>query len=638
MNRRRIFLAALAAAVWTGLAEEVPIFLETRIGAMVHVGRHFVWMVPLGDLLFFVAAATVLVALGTAWPSATSRPVVVGTFSALALAAFLPERIHPLAVLVLAVGVGTQIGRWTRPEPKRPRALPWAAVTGVLVVLALTGGASLKQSAWRRQWLEWLPPASAGAPNVLLLILDTVRAASVDLVGGAEGSSDIPAVHTPTLDALATRSTVFTRAIAPSPWTLPSHASMFTGRWPTELWAGRPPGAEWGVGLDGRYTTVAEALARNGYRTAGFVGNLTYTAAETGLVRGFLDYEDYPVSLGQAVLSCGLGRRLAGYSALRRVLGWHELLNRKSAVDVGEAFLTWEARHGDRPFFAFLNFFDAHEPHFPPDSVVRALPPGSVHEDYDHYAGLLTGNVAGRTDKWAMTGPDRTAYAAGYNEAILRIDGEIGGILSELKDRGVLDNTVVIVVGDHGEQLGEHGLYNHDNSLYMTTLHVPLLVYDPRDVRASRVDDVISLRDLAPTMLDLVGVDPEAAGVGGTSLRPHLAGATSQPAAPVFSTVSRGGGAKGVCRSCEPWYPITWGSAMYSLVDTAYHYVLNGDGSEELFDLRRDPGEETSLVGDTAFDAVVDGYRDALRKLETSAAPPMGAPAGPQAAKEPAGS
>ena len=325
-------------------------------------------------------------------------------------------------------------------------------------------------------------------------------------------------------------------------------------------------------------------------------------------MRGFLDYEDYPVSLGQAVLSCGLGRRIAGYSGLRRPLGWHELLNRKTAADVGEAFLTWEARHGERPFFAFLNFFDAHEPHFPPDSVVRALPPDSVHEDYDHYAGLLTGNLASRVDKWAMTGPDRTAFAAGYNEAILRIDREIGRILSELERRGVLDNTVVIVVGDHGEQLGEHGLYNHDNSLYLTTLHVPLIVYDPRDARAARVDDVVSLRDLAPTMLDLAGLDPAVAGVGGTSLRPYLSGTSSSrtPAA-ALSTLTRGSGDDQYCRACETWYPITRGEAMYSLVDTAYHYVLNGDGSEELFDLRWDPGERTNLAGDSTFAPVVAG-------------------------------
>ncbi len=640
MSRRRIFLAALAAAAWTGVAEEVPIFLESRVGAMVHVGQEFVWMTPLGDLVFFVAAAAVLVSLGRVWPRMTSRPAVVGTFSGLVTAALLPERIHPVAVLLLAVGVGMQLGRWSRAEPKRPRALPWVAATGVLVVLALTGRASWKQSVWRSYWLEWLPPAATGAPNVLLLILDTVRAASVNVGGGgADGASDWPAAHTPALGALAARSTVFTRAIAPSPWTLPSHASMFTGRWPTELWAGRPPGADWAVPLDGRYTTVAEALARSGYRTAGFVANLTYAGAETGLVRGFLDYEDYPVSLGQVVLSCGLGRRIAGYSALRRLLGWHELLNRKSAADIGEAFLTWEAGHGDRPFFAFLNFFDAHEPHFPPDSVVRALPLGSVHEDYDHYAGLLMGNVAGRADKWAMTGPDRAAYASGYNEAILRIDREIGSILSDLRGRGVLDNTLVIVAGDHGEQLGEHGLYNHDNSLYMTTLHVPLIVYDPRDARAARVDEVVSLRDLAPTILDLVGVDPEAAGVGGTSLRPYLPGKTSSRAdPPAFATLSRGGGNNLDCRSCETWYPITWGPAMYSLVDTAYHYVLNGDGSEELFDLRRDPGEHANLAGDTAIDAVVEGFREELRKLETSAAPPKGAPARPRATKEPAGS
>jgi arylsulfatase A-like enzyme len=631
MTAWRVLLTALAAAAWTGLAEVVPLSLEPRLGVMVRLGEEYVWMAPLGNLIFFGVAALLLLALGRFRPRLKERPAVVGTFAGLATAALLPERIHPLAVLLLAVGVGVQVGRMTRKPAKRPWVVPTAAAAGVLVVLGLTLKGETGREAWRRYWLDWLPPAAPGAPNVLLLILDTVRAASLELTGeGAAPAGDWPAVDAPEMEALAARSTVFTRAIAASPWTLPSHASMFTGRWPTEIWDRPRPGAEWSQAMDTRYTTVAEALARHGYMTGGFVGNLTFAAAETGLVRGFLDYVDYPVSLGQTLASCALGRRVSGYSALRRLLGWHELVNRKDAAMVAQEFLDWQAGLPRRPFFAFVNFFDAHEPYFPPDSVIRALPAGAHWDRFDHYAGVLTGTGASRSRKWEMSEPERAAHAAGYADAITRMDREVGRILDELGARGVLDNTIVVLVSDHGEQLGEHGLYNHDNSLYLLNLHVPLLIQDPtRPAGPRRVDEVVTLRDVGATILDLVGVDPGEAGLGGASLmrwtRTDITAAGigvsagGGPAArdrePAFSTLA--GGADN-----EPWYPVSRGPVMYSLMDSAWHYVRNGDGSEELYAPAGDPAEREDLAPDSSRAAVLEEFRARLLPLAPWPPPP----------------
>lgn len=608
MRAWRVLLAAVAAAVWTGLAEVVPLSLQPRIGVMVRLGEEYVWMAPLGSLLFFGGAAFLLLALGHVRPALKERPVVVGTFAALATAALLPEKIHPLGVLFLAVGVGVQVGRMTRKPPKRPWLLPTAAAVGVLLVLGITLKGETGRQAWRRYWLDWLPPAAQGAPNVLLLILDTVRAASLDLTReGAAPAGDWPVVDAPEMEALAARSTVFTRAIAPSPWTLPSHASMFTGRWPTEIWDGPRPGAEWSQALDTRHTTVAEALARHGYMTGGFVGNLTYASAETGLVRGFLEYRDYPVSLGQTVASCALGRRLTGRSGLRRLLGWHELVNRKDARRVAQEFLDWQAGLPPRPFFAFVNFYDAHEPYFPPDSVIRALPSGAHWDRFDHYAGVLTGVGAARARKWEMSEPERAAHAAGYAAALARMDLEVGRILDELETRGVLDNTIVVLVSDHGEQLGEHGLYNHDNSLYMTNLHVPLLIHDPtRPDAPSRVDQVVTLRDVGATILELVGVDAAEAGLGGTSLlRFASADGPAEGGEAAFAVLTKGA-------DNEPWYPVSLGPVMYSLVDSAWHYVRNGDGSEELYALTGDPAQREDLAPDPSVAAVLGDFRARL--------------------------
>ncbi len=607
---------AAAFAVWTGLMEEIPVFVAPLGGVVVRLSEQFLWMTPLGNLFFFGLAGLGLILVGRLWSPATSRPVVAGAFSglsALALGLFL-ERLHPVAVLLLAVGVGTQVRRMTRGPVRRRRLLPALALGGVLVVLGLMARSEWKRGVWESTWLNWLPAPPPDAPNILLVILDTVRGASLGFMDDLGPMSEWPPVATPALDALAERSVVFTRAMVPSPWTLPSHASMFTGRWPHELAGPNRLGAEWAQSLDPRYPTLAETLARNGYLTAGFVGNLVFTSAETGLVRGFLTYEDYTLSLQQTLLSCALGRRLSSSDVLRRVLGSHDVLNRKSAETVADQFLAWHARGVRRPFFAFLNFFDAHEPYPVPDSVKTALPPGSEWNDFSHFVGLLTGATAWRNDKWTMDPEERKAHATGYHEGILLADRALGRVLAEMERRGALENTIVIVASDHGEQLGEHGLYNHNNSLYLPLLHVPLLVLDPREEPAvRRVGEVVTLKDMAATVLDLAGVDAQAAGIGGRSLAPFWRGG-GDPGT-VFAVLDRGG-------EQPAWYPVEWGPSIYSLTDSAYHYLFNGDGTEELYDFRSDPGELKNLAGSQDARPVLGRFRTTLSTM-VSGLPPV---------------
>lgn len=617
-------------------------FLAPYGRVVVRLSRDAVWMTPLGDALLFLTAAGGLLLVGRMRPAATSRPAVVGTFAGLTALSlgFLLERIHPVAVVLLATGVGVQVGRMTRRPPRFPRLMPVLTVGAFLVVGGLTARMELGERSWRHTWLAWLPPPPADAPNVLLLILDTVRGASLDFVDDAAPASEWPPVRPPVMDSLAGRSVVFSRAFAPSPWTLPSHASMFTGRWPMELWGRSGLGAAWVQGLDARYPTVAETLARDGYLTAGFVGNLVFTSAETGLNRGFLEYRDYPVSASQIFLSTAIGRRLAGSTALRSLIGYHEVLDRKDASRVADEFLDWERRHGDRPWFAFLNFFDAHEPYFPPDSVKRALPPGSRWDDFDHFAGLLTGSGALRADKWTMTPEERAAHASGYDGAILRIDAQIGRILDELRARGRLDKTVVILTSDHGEQLGEHGLYDHNNSLYTQALHVPLLVHDPRRQASSgRVNDLVTLKDVGATIVDLVGLRPDSAGIAGTSLArywgertPSGGAGAADPVSPdtVLSTLERGS-------DNRPWYPVSWGPAMYSLVDSTWHYIRNGDGSEELYDLAADPAEEHDLRWDPGAPPLLESFRRTLEAMVPRLPPVRTAPVRHPAPPDPPG-
>src|SRR5262249_28047954 len=180
----------------------------------------------------------------------------------------------------------------------------------------------------------------------------------------------------PTLDELARQGIRFDRVQAASPWTLPSHASVFTGRWPHEL------SANWLTPLDGTYPTLAEFLGVRGYATAGFVANTLYCASDSGLARGFAEYRDFIfprlIPFKPAVL---VERSVAGLQALEQFLEdrldfdllrpavqhlwWLVHADRKDAAVVNREVLDWlsRRRQPERPFFAFLNYYDAHYPY-----------------------------------------------------------------------------------------------------------------------------------------------------------------------------------------------------------------------------------------------------------------------------------
>src|SRR6202040_2713559 len=167
----------------------------------------------------------------------------------------------------------------------------------------------------------------------------------------------------------------FEHVISTAPWTLPSHASMFTGRYPHEL------SVQWHAPLDSTYPTLAEVLAARGYLTAGFVANTVYCSSESGLNRGFAHYEDFTVSAKQILPNSSLVEKIADHDTVRRIGFSEESFGRKTAERINSDVLNWLA-HKDpqRPFFAFLNYFDAHAPYAPPkpfDSQFGSRQPSS---------------------------------------------------------------------------------------------------------------------------------------------------------------------------------------------------------------------------------------------------------------------
>jgi arylsulfatase A-like enzyme len=404
---------------------------------------------------------------------------------------------------------------------------------------------------------------------VIFLILDTVRASELSVYGYNRLTS-------PELDRWARRGVRFEHAFSTSSWTLPSHASLFTGRQPHEIRANwlKPLGSEW--------PTLAEALQAAGYRTGGFVANLEYTSRESGLARGFATYRDYPISPGQVVMSSEVLRRLTGAQWVRKLVGSEERLNRKSADRVNREFLDWLDAAPGRPMFAFLNYYDAHTPYNPPGKFrTRFRTPGVPTNPFpdrqipDSGTTYTSADVQGARDL--------------YDAAIGYLDARIGFLLGELDRRGVLERSIVVITADHGEEFAEHGFMGHGNALYREVLEVPLLILAPGRIPEDRlVSTPISLTALPATITDLLGLPGKEIFPGSSLVRFWTPAGPNPDSLGMVLGMLRGTPGK------PQWIPTGRGD-MYSAVHGRSHYVVDGSGTEELYDLA-DVGERDNLI------------------------------------------
>ena len=607
---REVLLAALWLALVTGLVEAAILsFRKIVLDEAIQLSQHYLWMAPAGYVLIFAIPSLTLGLVSRRWPRLSmSRAVGLLAFLSVLGVLFMFPRLHRLAMIVLAAGAGVQAARLVEAHRdgflRFVRRTVWV-LTGVVVALAIlvTGALHLGE----RRALAALPPAPDAAPNVLLIILDTVRAASLGLHG-----YDRPT--TPNLERIAERGVVFDRALSPSPWTLPAHTAFFTGRYPYEVTA------DWLVPLDDKYPTLAEVLAERGYETAAFVANSFYTTYEHGLDRGFVHYEDYLVSVGQVLNSASLGALIfagrPGFSnnLFRRVLDNYEYFGRKKADRVSNDFLDWLGDGHSRPFFAFLNFIDAHVPYTPPDAFAEKF---GVREPRPLLHRITN-------DRSTLTEEERAAGdhdVNRYDASIAFLDHELGRLFDELERRGVLENTLVLITSDHGEHLGEKGIYGHANSLYLELLHVPLVISFPGRVPAGglRIPQPVTLRSIPATVLEQIGATEERR-IPGESLSGLWMASGDPPADPLLASVRKGIGVR-------EDLPIAKGD-LHALTHAERHYIRNPDGSEELYDISQTMTQDSVLAPGPSAEVLLAPVRARLESLIGAAAmrPVPGAP------------
>ncbi len=551
----------------------------------------YLWMTPVASAVLFVVLGLVLLLLAPGRRPKVSLRVITIVF--VAIGAWSTVRVLQLGIdarilWLLAGGLGVHIGRAAYEEPARFLSVARRTLAPLaLIVLAALVWLQPVQRLRSARALEALPAvATSGQPNVLLLVLDTVRPQNLSLYGYSRAT-------TPGLEALARRGLVFDRAFTTAPWTLPSHAAMLTGHYASQQSGG------WAAPLDSAHPTLAETLGERGYATGGFVGNLLYASAASGLARGFATYADHPANVETWLYSQWALRWVT--NRFRTIVpGGAVGFDRKFANTVNEEFLRWLDGVGERPFFAFLNYFDAHMPY--EDRFLqeaRTFPVGPPR----------TSVMTAPGERRPLTESEQRDVDM-YDGAILFQDGAFSALLSELEARGQLGNTIVLVTADHGEHFHERDLIDHANSLYTPLVHAPLLlVYPPRVPAGRRIEATVSLRDLPATIMDLVGM-PDSEPFPGRSLLSVAEGAEGSPvlseARPSFLTQQVG--------------PISRGP-MKSLAVGNLHYVVNGDGVEELFDFAADPFEEVDLIHEDSLAWLLPDLRARLRAALQPAAP-----------------
>ncbi len=503
----------------------------------------------------------------------------------------LATRLHPVlfgGITSAIVGLGVaataiRVYRGGRPRwfTRVLRSLP--VLLGLVPLAA--GGVWLVTTLRERQATRALPSAPDSSPNVILLVMDTQRADHLSLYGYSRPTS-------PNLERMAASSWIFENAMSNSSWTLPSHATMMTGRQLHEHRAGIGKH----VFLDQRYPTIAEMLRSRGYVTGGFVANVFWCGRRTGLQRGFIHYEDYFGSPGDAVARTVLGRWIT-YRAVA-AFGQQDIPGRKSAADVNRRMLQWIDKQGQRPFFIFANFLDVHKPFRPPPPFAGRYSGGNAPPSASREGGVELGALTGRAQ---AASPEEIQWDIdGYDESIQYLDSEIGGLYAELERRGILENTLIIVTSDHGESFGEHGLYHHGNGLYRDQTFIPLLLHWPGHLSAARIKRPAGLDQLAPTIA-------EATGIGGAGFPSRSL--LNQPDSQVVA-MSQLAGRSGL----PPEMPISRGW-LAALTTERFHYIQSETGTSELYDFMADPGELSDLAGDSILADTLQGLRTQLQRL-----------------------
>lgn len=462
-------------------------------------------------------------------------------------------------------------------------------------------------------------------PDILLLVLDTQRVDRLSAYG-------YPRETSPNLDALAADSTLFRNAVSPAQWTIPTHTSLFTGYYPaahrTQQSSSKVPEA---------IPTLAELLLQNGYYTAAFCNNPLVGVVDNGLRRGFHSFLNYSGLFTSRPNQAGAHPRIMGRyrqffkrhlsSWLHNVQDsfarsdallefaftpfmvpiWQTALSfkgntAKSLSDAARLLVERKRVAQDQPIFTFINLMGTHMPFHPKrEYIERFAPDFLVDKEAQRYLQRFNSDVLGwLTPVSGGMDPRRQQIISGmYDAEVATQDEQLGDFFYRLKASGALDRTLILIVADHGEHLGEKSFIGHSVSLYNELIHVPLIIRDPSGdlPRGTTVDTPISTRRLFHTALTAAGLADE------TQQTYSLArnkGENDPDRGVVFAEAITPQNVQNIMQKHKPGLIAEHhvDQRRRAVFRTPYKLILTGDVQRELYDFVDDPGEtqDMSLV------------------------------------------
>jgi arylsulfatase A-like enzyme len=399
-------------------------------------------------------------------------------------------------------------------------------------------------------------PASPARPNVIMITMDTVRSDHLGCYGYERPTS-------PNIDAFTGNATKYTHALAAAPWTAPTHASLFTALFPfehgTRTYA--EPDRNVVPPLDESYMTLAEAFAAEGYRTGAFVANAGWLNVKMKMNQGFDTYHAHNAY----------------------------------ADRVNDKTFAWLAERGERPFFLFINYIDAHRPY----NATRPAPfldePAGTDER-GCVKALYDAVMPGVGD---VPGDLVQCMIDQYDTGVWNLDLEVGRLIKELKELKLFANTMIVLTSDHGEFFGEHHLVEHSKDVYEPVIRIPLVIKNPGQQRGAVVDDLVTSTDVAGLVLARCGDMTATYG----DVFHDLPGNHEVIVENYYS------------RRHDRLNP-RWGHRFErvrtAIYDWPYKYIRSSDGNNELYRLDEDAAESNNLIASQP-----DVARRLAERLET---------------------
>lgn len=449
----------------------------------------------------------------------------------------------------------------------------WKGHSGVTAAALLAGFATMHVLAVPVTEAAGQSEAS-GRPNIVLISLDTTRADHLSVYGYKRRT-------TPRLEAFASGATLYRNAYANGDMTLASHASMFTGLFPTQH--GAHYDGDFRRAIAAEVPTLAELLRKAGYRTSASVANTALLDPSYGFARGFDQYV-MPRHRGVVVPLYSFYLRMGLYKLTLPWL-WTEALRRfadaRAIAAIGERVA---AQPGGKPFFLFLNFMESHRPWIS-SSEFRARYP-SYDQTFDEMK-ILSFSREVTTGAYTVPAQDVAKMHAAYDGSIAYLDDVVGGLLERLKRQPWYDNSLIMVTADHGEFFGEHGLLDHGNSVGHELTSIPMIVKFPGQSARREVQSPVSQVDVFSTIAAAAGVAPPA-GVRGADL------ALGDP-----------GEERMIVMESYPFINFTSVNPKMNrlergVVKGRWKMIQSNRGRRDLYDMVSDPGESKNLWSSNA--------------------------------------